>query len=228
MISKQPTVRLVPARTLSTESPLRDLEAIIRSRTPLIAVESNEEPQIVGMVRQIGGRLQLKAYRWTVTEGLQAFEACDQPQQSVVKSQEILNYIKTSASHSLFVLLDFHPYLEDAVHVRYLKDIALTCSKHWSAVTAGSRADFPAGGFASASASANRASSRVGFMGLSFCIARQHFDRQTAGDVYPALSGSGSFVLSAWAARDGQDDLAGRCCRTRCGSTCSACTPCSR
>lgn len=134
MISKQPTVRLVQAGTLATESPLRDLEAIIRSRTPLIAVESNEEPQIVGMVRQIGGRLQLKAYRWTVTEGLQAFEACDQPQQSVLKSQEILHYIKTSASHSLFVLLDFHPYLEDAVHVRYLKDIALNYGKHYSTV----------------------------------------------------------------------------------------------
>src|SRR2546427_8156694 len=97
------------AGTLTTESPLRDLAAIIRSRTPLIAVESNEEPQIVRMVRQIGERFQLKAYRWTVTEGLQAFEPCDQPQQTVTKSQEVLNYIKTSAPYCLFVLLDFHP-----------------------------------------------------------------------------------------------------------------------
>ena len=52
---------------LKTESPLRDLAALIRSRTPLIAVESNEEPQVVRLVRQIGQQLQLKAYRWTVT-----------------------------------------------------------------------------------------------------------------------------------------------------------------
>ncbi|MCL4790053.1 MAG: AAA family ATPase [Verrucomicrobia bacterium] len=113
---------------------MRDLEAIIRSRTPLIAVESNEEPQIVSLVRQIGGRLQIKAYSWTVTEGLRAFDACDQPPQSVLKSQDVLNYIKTTAKHSLFVLLDFHPYLEDALHVRYLKDIALTQAKHYSTV----------------------------------------------------------------------------------------------
>jgi AAA+ superfamily predicted ATPase len=119
---------------LQTESPLRDLEAIIRSRTPLIAVESNEEPQIVRMVRQIGNRFQVKAYRWTVTEGLQAFDACDQPAQSVLKSYEVLNYIKNDASHCIFVLLDFHPYLQDAVHVRHLKDIALTYSKHYSTV----------------------------------------------------------------------------------------------
>lgn len=128
-----PSAKLARAGTLLTESPLRDLEAIIRSRTPLIAVESNEEPQIVRLVRQIGRRLQIKAYRWTVTEGLQAFDPCDQPQQSVLKSQEVLKYIK-SASYCLFVLLDFHPYLQDDVHVRQLKDIALTYSKHFSTV----------------------------------------------------------------------------------------------
>jgi len=129
-----PSNKLAHIGALTTESPLHDLEVLIRSRTPLIAVESNEEPQIVRLVRQIGQRLQLKAYRWTVTEGLQAFEPCDQPLQSVVKSQEVLDYIKTTAKHSLFVLLDFHPYLEDAVHVRRLKDIALTYTSHYSTV----------------------------------------------------------------------------------------------
>lgn len=122
------------AGTLTTESPLRDLAAIIRSRTPLIAVESNEEPQIVAMVRQIGQHLQLKAFRWTVTEGMQAFEPGDQPARSVTKSLEILNYIKDSTSSCLFVLLDFHPYLQDNVHVRLLKDIALGYGKHFSTV----------------------------------------------------------------------------------------------
>jgi len=125
---------LPQAGLLTTESPLRDLAAIIRSRTPLIAVESNEEPQIVRMVRAIGQQFQLKAFRWTVTEGLQAFEACDQPRETVLKSQEILNYIKNSSKYCLFVLLDFHPYLQDNVHVRFLKDIALSYNKHYSTV----------------------------------------------------------------------------------------------
>lgn len=129
-----PSAKLASAAGLATESPLRDLEAIIRSRTPLIVIESNEEPQIVRMIREIGRRLQFKAYRWTVTEGLQAFEPCDQPSLSVVKSQEVLNYIKSDSRSCIFVLLDFHPYLEDAVHVRHLKDIALTYPKHFSTV----------------------------------------------------------------------------------------------
>jgi hypothetical protein len=69
-----------------------------------------------------------------VTEGLQAFDPNDQPAQSIMKSQEVLTHIRTNATNSLFVLLDFHPYLEDAVHIRHLKDIALTYRKHYSTV----------------------------------------------------------------------------------------------
>ncbi|HXP59550.1 MAG TPA: AAA family ATPase [Dongiaceae bacterium] len=122
------------AEALATESPLHDLAVIIRSRTPLIVVESNEEPQIVSMVQQLGRQLRVRTFRWTVTEGLRASEPADQPQDSVLKSQEILNYIKTSGSHSLFMLLDFHPYLQDNVHVRFLKDIALGYGRHFSTV----------------------------------------------------------------------------------------------
>jgi ATPase family protein associated with various cellular activities (AAA) len=137
--------KFAQAGTFSTESPLHDLAAIIRSRTPLIAVESNEEPQIVQMVRQIGEQLQLKTFRWTVTEGMQAFDPCDQPRESVLKSQEILSYIKNSARYCLFVLLDFHPYLQDSVHVRFLKDIALTYPRHYSTVVlVGSTLEVPA------------------------------------------------------------------------------------
>src|SRR4051812_30190426 len=124
---------LAQSGTFMTESPLRDLAAIIRSRTPLIAVESNEETQIVRLVRQIGQQFQLNGFRWTVTEGLQAFDPSDQPRENILKSQEVLTYIK-AAKNCLFVLLDFQPYLQDNVHVRFLKDIALTCSKSYSTV----------------------------------------------------------------------------------------------
>jgi SpoVK/Ycf46/Vps4 family AAA+-type ATPase len=74
---------------------------------------------------------------------LQAFEPCDQPPQSVLTSQEILTYIK-SAKNCVFALLDFHPYLTDSVIVRFLKDIALTCSQHYSTVVlVGATLDVP-------------------------------------------------------------------------------------
>ena len=132
MNSPTETTRQTKAQV--TESPLRDLEALIRARAPLVAIESNEEPQVVSMVRHIAQKLQLKAFRWTTTEGLQAFNPMDQPLQPLQKSTDVLNYIKSSAHSCLFVMLDFHPFLEDALHVRSLKDIALTYTKHYSAV----------------------------------------------------------------------------------------------
>jgi hypothetical protein len=128
------TPRLTQASALRTESPLRDLAAIIRSRTPLIAVESNEEPQIVALLRQIARQMQLRAFRWTVTEGMQALDPPDQPSQAVLKSQDILSYIRTSGTNCLFVLLDFRPYLDDNVHVRFLKDIALNYPRSYATV----------------------------------------------------------------------------------------------
>lgn len=120
--------------SLLTESPIRDLEAIVRSRMPLISMESIEETQIVRMARQIAQRQQLRAYRWSVTDGLQALDPSDQPMKPVIKSEEALNYIKTSRSNALFILLDFHPYLQDALHVRHLKDIALNGPKNYITV----------------------------------------------------------------------------------------------
>jgi SpoVK/Ycf46/Vps4 family AAA+-type ATPase len=61
-------------------------------------------------------------------------DPADQPLMSVTKSLEVLDYIKKSSANALFVLLDFHPYLQDAVHVRHLKDIALICSKRYITV----------------------------------------------------------------------------------------------
>src|SRR5215469_4741839 len=130
----------VPSKTVGlklaqvTESPLRDFEALIRSGAPIVVVESNEEPQVVRMARQIAKKLQLKPFRWTATEGLQAFDPADQPMEPVQKSIDVLNYVKTAAHSCLFVLLDFHPFLDDNLHVRSLKDIALSYEKHYSTV----------------------------------------------------------------------------------------------
>lgn len=124
----------VPSPMEHSESPARDLEALIRSRTALIAIETDEEPRVVSMMRPLADRLKLRTFRWTVTEGLKAFQPTDQPKQSIHKSQEVLAFIKANARHSLFVLLDFHPFLKDPVHVRHLKDIALSYSTHWNTV----------------------------------------------------------------------------------------------
>lgn len=128
--------RLQPsgAVTRMTESHLHDLEALIRSRTPLVVVETDEETQAVTLIRRLGQKLQRKTFRWSVTDGLRAFEPCEQPAQTLGKSLEVLAYIRNDSNACLFLLLDFHPFLDDPAHVRYLKDIALSHSRHYSTI----------------------------------------------------------------------------------------------
>ena len=117
-----------------TESHLHDLEALVRSRMPLVVVESEEEPQAVSLIRHLGAKLQRKTFAWSVTDGLRAFEPCDQPSASLGKPLEVLAYIRNDNSGSLFLLLDFHPFIEDTTVVRFLKEIALSYERHYCTV----------------------------------------------------------------------------------------------
>src|SRR5690606_30961073 len=55
-----------PVRLMSE---LQDLAALIRAGTPLIVVETPDEPRVVEMFRQTLTRVWRAMYRWTITEG---------------------------------------------------------------------------------------------------------------------------------------------------------------
>lgn len=102
-----------------------DLEVLLRSRTPLIAIETLEEERVLDLCKKPAINLQRPLFRWTITEGLQRWDVLLPPQRHNSKPVELLNQIKSTPTGGIYVLLDFHPYLDDPVHVRLLKDIAV-------------------------------------------------------------------------------------------------------
>jgi SpoVK/Ycf46/Vps4 family AAA+-type ATPase len=104
---------------------LHDLELLLRSRTPLVVVESLEETRVLQLFARLGLRLAQPMYRWTVTEGLKRLEADFAPQRTSTEPDEVLKQIKASERQGCYLLLDFHPYLSDPRHVRLIKEIAL-------------------------------------------------------------------------------------------------------
>jgi SpoVK/Ycf46/Vps4 family AAA+-type ATPase len=107
----------------------RDLELLLRSRTPIVVIETHDESGVLDMLRQISlGRSidnQLALFRWTITDGLQRLDIVLEPQLHNAKPTEVLRHIRAVTKPGLYVLLDFHPYLNDPVNVRLLKDICL-------------------------------------------------------------------------------------------------------
>jgi len=64
-------------------------------------------------------------FQWTVTEGLLRLDVnLGGPQHLLAQPEQLLRHIKSTPMAGIYVLLDFHPYLENPLFVRTLKDIA--------------------------------------------------------------------------------------------------------
>jgi len=101
-----------------------ELTTLISGRLPLIVIESTEEAHLLKLLGRAAGSLRLPFFKWTVTEGLHRQEQGFQPQAHNARPTDLLHHIKTGGHPGIYLLLDFHPYLDDARHIRLLKEIA--------------------------------------------------------------------------------------------------------
>ena len=106
-----------------------DLEVILRSRTPIVVIETRDEARMLEMLQSINlantSQDYLPLFRWTVTDGLQRIDIDLEPQPLNSEPRDVLKHIRAVSKPGIFVLLDFHPFLEDPLHVRLLKDICI-------------------------------------------------------------------------------------------------------
>jgi hypothetical protein len=103
---------------------LHDLELLLRSDRPILSIESVEEPRIVALFAGIALRLNQPVYCWTLTEGLRRVELDDPPNERLADPAELLRYIKVTPQRGIYLLLDFHPFLAEPLHVRLIKEVA--------------------------------------------------------------------------------------------------------
>ena len=97
----------------------RDLELILKSSMPLVVIETRDESGMLGMLQNISlSRSKddyLPLFRWTITDGLQRLDISLEPQLHNAKPTEVLRHIRAVTKPGVYVLLDFHPYLQDPV-----------------------------------------------------------------------------------------------------------------
>jgi ATPase family associated with various cellular activities (AAA) len=107
--------------------PNDELSLLIKSKYPVVFVESIDEEYVVNQLRQIASQLDLIFYQWSVTAGLQRgfkegpYYQTGDPEKMI---KNVLSLIKTDRSESgIFVLKDFDKYLENSVILRLFKDL---------------------------------------------------------------------------------------------------------
>lgn len=107
----------------------RDLELILQSRMPIVVIETRDEKRMLHLLRTItlsrASKEYLPLFRLTITDGLQRLDIELEPQLHNSEPPEVLRHIRAVAKPGIYVLLDFHPYLQDPVNVRLMKDICM-------------------------------------------------------------------------------------------------------
>ncbi len=102
-----------------------ELELLIKSHIPIIAIETKEEKRVIELFKTIQKRLNVATFQWTLTEGLNSVMLSFENEHRYTKPEDLLRHIKLNTDAGIYILTDFHSFLEEPLLVRLLKDIAL-------------------------------------------------------------------------------------------------------
>jgi len=104
-------------------APLRDLELMIQSHYPLIAIETSEEARLERILAEVATSLRLPFFIWSVTTGLKRFGSLS----AIYDSQpplKALNNVGAMPGEGLFLFKDLHRFFDKPEIVRKLRDLA--------------------------------------------------------------------------------------------------------
>ena len=101
-----------------------DLRVLVQAHSPLIVIESYEEPRALLLIKRLAVNLMRPVFKWTMTDGLQRLDGEHSAQAFNADPTNLLAQIKATRNPGIFVLCDFHPFLTEPKHVRYIKEIA--------------------------------------------------------------------------------------------------------
>lgn len=110
---------------------LNDLKVLIKSQTPIVVIETHDEAKVLRLFSQLVREFPGPLSKWTVTEGLQRIDRQDmQPQAFNKEPLAALGHVRGAPSGGIFLFMDFHPFMEDPLVVRTIKEICLLHDDH--------------------------------------------------------------------------------------------------
>ncbi|MCM2322788.1 MAG: AAA family ATPase [Oligoflexia bacterium] len=113
---------------MTIKAVLDDIDVLIRARYPLLYLLTHEEARLESLIHKIAENQKKKLYSWTATRGLVQVYS---PEPSLAKAEkqqlndpvELISHIGSSGESALYLLKDFHPFLDDPHVVRRLRDV---------------------------------------------------------------------------------------------------------
>ena len=108
---------------------IRELELLIKSRYPIIYLETWEEERAESLLNLVAQNLKKPLFIWTSTKGLYRSDI-QSPIYNTANPMQALSHIQASNLIALYFLKDFHQHLEDPLIIRKLKDLSSIFEKN--------------------------------------------------------------------------------------------------
>jgi ATP-dependent 26S proteasome regulatory subunit len=117
----------------SIHKTLQEIDVLIRARYPILYLLTHEEARLESLLHDLLNKQSKSMFLWTATRGLQEYGNPKNASDTVRLNDpsEILAHIRTTDTEGVFVLKDFHPFLEDPLIVRLLRDVAHELKSHY-------------------------------------------------------------------------------------------------
>lgn len=109
-----------------------DISLLLRSQIPILILETHEERRAVNLLKDISMNIGLPIFKWSVASGMKREDINLDPQAHLKEPAQVLSHIKSTDFTGVYILLDFHPYLKDPLHIRLIKELAMAFDKKLS------------------------------------------------------------------------------------------------
>jgi hypothetical protein len=104
-----------------------EIKLYIKSRYPMIYLVTSEENRAERLVQNAAAATQKPCFFWSATEGFAATDKFGDEKTPISALDAVLSY----ADPGLFILKDFHAFMEDPVVIRKLRDIVVNLKKSY-------------------------------------------------------------------------------------------------
>jgi SpoVK/Ycf46/Vps4 family AAA+-type ATPase len=103
-----------------------EISLLLRSHTPILVIETHEELRALELMKDIASNMGSPIFKWSVTTGMQRIDLDMEAQAFLKEPGKVLEHINSSKLEAIYVLLDFHPFMQDPLIIRNLRELAFS------------------------------------------------------------------------------------------------------